>query len=491
MKAKMDRTFSLPALGFSWPLIVALGVAIVFLGFTTSKLLQDPDSYLHISAGRWILQHQTIPSVDIFSHTKQGEPWTAHEWLAELILALCYQWGGWTGPVLISVLAMVSTLAYLLRYLLGKMEPIHALLFTALAGAPLAGHLLVRPHVLAWPLLAIWICQLVQAVENQRHPPWWLLGIMVLWANLHGGFTLGLALIIPLTLEVVISAPKHARWPVAKPWIVFILASTLAAMATPSGWKGIWFTFQLMNLEYLRHINEWGHPKSILLWYLEGWMFLLLALAVAGRLKTSPWRLLPVLGLWHLSLAHVRSIPTLALLAPFFLATPLAHGWYSTCSQGKQAETLDRFFSALVPKARWPAILLSSMLISGIALLADKAERYQPATTITPADALRAAQAVGVSGQVLNEYGFGGFLIFQGIPVFIDGRADMYGDTFLGKYFRAQDASRPENLSQLLDEYNVTWTLLQTNSPTARQMDELPGWKRIHQDKIATAHKKE
>jgi len=358
----MNNQTSSPSspLGLSWPLIVALVVSLALLVFTRSGILADPDTYLHISIGRWILEHHSIPDVDVFSYTKAGQPWVAHEWLSGVFMALCYQYAGWTGLVLISVLSMVATLAYLMRFLLARMEPIHALLFTALAGAPLTGHLLARPHVLAWPLLATWVCQLVQAVEKQRRPPWWLLGIMVLWANMHGGFTLGLALEIPLFMEAVWSTPHQIRRPIAKQWIAFMLASILSAMITPSGWHGIWFTVQLMSLEYLKHIQEWRAPTSTLLWYMEGWIFMLLGLAVCGRLRLSLFRLLPVLGLFHLALGHVRGIPTFALLSPFLLATPLAVSWYNVPPQAQQAEGLDVFFRSFVPKAKGAAIGIST-----------------------------------------------------------------------------------------------------------------------------------
>lgn len=479
-----------PAFGFSWPLIVGLLVCIKFLYSIQSELLHDPDTYLHISIGRWILLHHAVPSVDVFSYTKLGEPWVAHEWLAGVVFALCYQWTGWTGLVLLAILVMASTLAYQLRHLLAYLEPIHALFFTALTYFALAGHLLVRPHVLAWPLLAIWVCQLVKAVENRRAPPLWLLGVMVLWANLHGGFTLGLALEIPFFLDAVCSAPKQARGETAKHWIRFMLASGLAAMITPSGWHGIFFTLHVMNLEYLQHIQEWMPPKSVSLWFMEGWVALLLALAATGRLRMSLWRLLPLLGLLHLALGHFRNISIFSLLAPLFLAAPLARHWYATQPQASQAESLDRLFRALAPKASWYAVLLAGTVIAGIALSMDQKERYQPGIAISPAQALQAAKDARLEGNVFNEYGFGGFLVFHGIPVFVDGRADLYGNAFLKKYAEATDGCTPEKLAHLLDEYRIGWTLLQAGSPAARQMENLPGWLQIHADKIAVVHKR-
>src|SRR5258708_928797 len=77
------------------------------------------------------------------------------------------------------------TLAGLTRFLLARMEPVHALLFVGMAAAMMLSHLLVRPHVLVWPLFALWVGVQVNASESHRSPPWWLLIVMALWANLH------------------------------------------------------------------------------------------------------------------------------------------------------------------------------------------------------------------------------------------------------------------------------------------------------------------
>lgn len=481
----------LPALGLSWPLIVGLLTTLGLFVIGRSQLVIDTDTYLHISAGRWMLLHHTVPTVDIFSYTKLGTPWTAHEWLAEIILAVCYEWAGWAGLALLTYSAMGATLSYQLRYLLGRLEPIHALFFCALTGLAMTGHLWARPHVLAWPLLAIWLCQLLQAVEDQHPPKWWLLPIMVLWANLHGGFTLGLALMLPLFLEAVFAAPRQSRWAVAKPWLVFMGTAFLAAMVTPSGWHGIWFTVQIMQLESLSSVLEWMPPVWIYLWLLEGWIFLMLALGLSGRLQVPIFRLLLLLGLLHLALAHRRNVPIFAMLAPFLLATPLTHYWYTATSQNRQAEGLDQFFHSLVPKAKWPATVLAALTVVVTTTLTGRNGLHQPHDLVTPAKALQAAQSAGIKGHVFHTYHYGGFLIFNSIPVFIDGRVDMYGDAMMEKYSHALDTNQPEKLPQLLDEYRVNWTLLTASAPAVRRLDDLQGWQRVYEDENAVVHKRE
>src|SRR4030067_118497 len=127
--------------GLSWPLIMG---ALTYLGFLAygSLLLGDPDTYWHIATGRWIIEHATVPAYDPFSHTMRGAPWTAHEWLAEVMLALAFQAFGWTGVIALTTAAFAGAMAILTRFLLKDYEAAHSLIFAAFAVMIAAAHLL-------------------------------------------------------------------------------------------------------------------------------------------------------------------------------------------------------------------------------------------------------------------------------------------------------------------------------------------------------------
>ena len=254
----------LSSLGVSWPLLIALLALLCVLGVERIDVLADPDTYLHLGAGRWMLAHGAVPATDPFSHSLPGAPWLAHEWLAELMLTGAYQWAGWTGLGALVALTFAATLAYLMRFLLARMEPVHAVFFTMYAACMLAAHLLARPHALAWPLLALWVGTLVQALEQHRPPPWWLLGVMVLWANLHGSFMLGIALGSGLALEATLYPPPDQRRAGAWRWWCFMALAAGAAMATPAGWQGLWFPLHLVRMSVaLDLIGEWRSPMKL------------------------------------------------------------------------------------------------------------------------------------------------------------------------------------------------------------------------------------
>lgn len=475
--------------GLSWPLIFGV---FTYLGFLASgnMLLGDGDTYLHVAAGRWILDHGAIPFQDPFSHTMRGAPWSAHEWLAEVVLALAYQSFSWAGVIALTAASFAGTIALLTRFLLKNFEPVHTLMFVALAVMMTAPHMLARPHVLAMPLLIIWTAHMVRASEQGRAPSFWLLPVMTLWANLHGGFTLGLALALFFAIEGSINARQKNETLVAvKSWTLFVGLALTSALLTPHGIKGILFTVHMLSVSYgLDIIGEWQSPNFHTFQPLEVWLLLGLAVTLHQGLRLPVMRLVLLLGLLHLALKHVRHIELLGLLMPLFLATPLARQWRERASAGHQLLKVDLFFQTLAAPARYRTVVLTMAGLTLITLLFSQHNTPLPKEEITPSSALQAVRQANLTGPVLNEYSFGGYLVYAGIPPFIDGRADMYGDDFLSEYTGAVYLKKPDSLPKLLNKYGIEWTLMPPTSPTVALLDHLPEWHRLYADKIAVVH---
>jgi hypothetical protein len=187
----------------SWPIIVGLAAFGRALAQPTA-LLNDPDTYLHIAAGRWMLGH-------FASHSFAGATWVPHEWLAEVVLAAAYRAAGWSGLVVLAAACFGATMAILTRFLLRHFEPFSALIAATLGGSLVLGHLLIRPHILTLPLLVIWCGALIGARDAGEAPPLRLLPLMALWANLHGSFMFGLALASFLGGEAVLQPGAQLR----------------------------------------------------------------------------------------------------------------------------------------------------------------------------------------------------------------------------------------------------------------------------------------
>src|SRR5882724_11722665 len=277
------------------PWLVAVAVYLVLLPLG-GRLLDDPDSYWHLVIGRWIIANQSFPHTDIFSATFAGHPWIAKEWLSQLVYAGAYGLGGWNAIALLAAATAAAALGLLAHALLEKFEPIPALGLTLAAFVLVAPHLVARPHALALPLMVAWTVGLVRAVDHGRAPSFWLLPLMLLWANLHGGFTLGLALIAPFALEGILQDRRTAPR-----WIGFALAAALTACITPYGPESILVTQRILGLgEALGIIVEW-RPQDFS--KLEPFEILLLGgigFALLRGLRLAPLRIVVLLGLAHL-----------------------------------------------------------------------------------------------------------------------------------------------------------------------------------------------
>jgi len=128
------------------------------------------------------------------------------------------------------------------------------------------------------------------------------------------------------------------------------------------------------------------------------------------------------------------------------------------------------------------AAAVAATLLSGLRPLRPDA-RNSPEAAIAAADLAK-------SGPVLNDYSFGGYLIYKGIAPFIDGRGEIYGAKFIAQYNRAIALADLPGFLVLLDRYHIRTTLLAPDTPAVALLDRLPEWKRIYADEIAVVHER-
>jgi len=458
--------------GFLW---LGIGVYALLL-INGNPLLNDPDTYWHIAVGQWILDHGALPRVDIYSFTKAGEPWISTSWLAQVLFAKAYDWAGWSGPVVLTASASAATFALLAFYLGARIGEKCALLASVAALTLTAGHLLARPHVLALPVMLAWVHGLLQASEARKAPAFLLLPLMALWANLHGGFVLGLALIAPIALDALWNAQSGERRALALRWLVFAAAALVASCATPYGWGSILASRKILDLGELLHlIDEWRPADFSHLTPLEFCLLGGLGAALYWRLTLSLPRILLLLGFIHMALSHVRNVEVLALLAPLVVMTPLAAQFALPPARAGKANV------PLVLVAALAAVLaLSGWAVAGRSRYAPPAIASEQAAV----EALKAHHAV----RVLNDMAFAGFLISRDIPVFIDGRAELYGEAFALAYDRAVELNDVDGFFNLLKTYDIDAVWLTPKTPAARLLDRMQGWACVYSDDNAVVH---
>ncbi|CAM3821075.1 hypothetical protein [Polynucleobacter arcticus] len=471
--------------GFSWPLIIGLFAFFYALLNQNSQFLDDPDSFMHIAAGNWMMAHQLVPSFDPFSFNTEGKVWIAHEWLAQVIWALVYNWGGFGGVKIFTAFLFALTLGLQLRYFLRYLPPIYGLLFSFLCYLSLLTHLLARPHLLTWPIIIIWFTTLITASANRSKPSFALLPLMVLWANLHGSFLLGLVLIPFIAIDAVIYCDKEDRVKNLLLWGLFFLLSVLASLITPYGLDGWKFGVDLMSSPYLTGITEWAPAFGSNLIVIELWVMAFLVIGYCGNVRLSIGGIVILLALFHEAIAHVRYISIFGLLAPILMAQPYAKG-----NPGKllAGNVIDQFFIALSAPAKKVTMIFTLIVFGLLAVIYQASNPIVLNPKIAPIEALKKVQELGITGNVFNSYEFGGFLIFKGIPSFIDGRADLHGTPENNDYYKVTDSVDSTQITSVLDTHAIQWALMRPIDKFAMYFEFHPSWKQVFKDETSVIY---
>jgi hypothetical protein len=457
------------------PLILGATVYVSLLA--SDRLLVDSDVYWHIVVGQWIIDHRAVPHTDPFSFTMHGAPWITSAWLSEILYLCAFKLAGWAGPAILASCSVAVAFFLLTQRLLRTLPTLAVMLLVGAGIALTEDHLFARPHVLVFPLLVLWADAIVRAAEEGRAPSLWHLTIIVLWANLHGSFTLALALIMPFAFEAVGTADKSARGPLALQWLRFASLALAAACITPYGPESILVTFRLLGLgsALASNVSEW-QPQDFGNWgVVEICLLIGIAYALVSGLRLPPLRILVLLAVLHETLAHRRYVDVMALVAPFFIAGPLAQHLFNvepTPVRTMKLTHRNRFLATA-------AVLVVTTIVMTI-----RASFTPPLVPLAAVEKIKEAKAE----RIFNQYYFGGYLIYENIPIFVDARAELYGPAFLTRYSRAITLQDVPDFVRLLDEYRIDATLLFPSDSAVGLLDRLPGWERIHADKTAVAH---
>jgi hypothetical protein len=473
----------------------------------------DPDLWWHMAAGRFILDTGSVPQTDPFSFTAAGQPWVAHEWLAEIAIYLIYRAGGYLAPVIVfaSLVAAAFWVVFRTVRLLGMGVP-GAACITFWAAFMSMGAWNVRPQVFSYLFFAVYLFLLVRSRQRRDRWIWAIPTIMVLWVNLHAGYVMGLLILGMFVvgeainlLRVGRSLPPGAQaagrnlgrglvprlrflsTPLSAPgtgfrmWVGVAAATLVATAANPQGLSILLYplTYAGTQNASMRYITEWQSPNFHDYFFFVFGASMMLLMVLPGR-RAVDWAVgVPLLVLTAMSLQSARVIPFYALaVAPFLalrLAKPSAVG-----TQHSRPSPARRLNWALL--ALCIAVLGSTLFISDRAQLGP-----QPRTVGYPAEGVRYIQQSGLTGRLFNTYHWGGFVVWSFYPerrAFIDGRADLYGDGFVEEYMKAYNG-RP-GWKTLLERERVGVALVESDAPIAALLAESPDWEQRFQGKLET-----
>lgn len=496
-----------------------LGLA---LGLRAHQMLNsDGDLARHLAVGRQILADGAIPLIDLFSHTKGGEPFVPYEWLSEVIFALAYRQLGLEGVVVLA--ATVAALPFLLltRWMVRDGANPFIVLVLATAGALATSmHWLARPHLFTLLLALLWTRALVRHRETGSLRPLVALPpMMVLWANLHGGFLVGF---VQLGIFLVAALLRHDRaaraWPGqeapgnpcaasdhfgaqpiapgrfqgALPIAAAGALSLVAVGINPVGYSLLPHVLSYPRSRFM--VDNTVEYLSPNFHDLGPQLFLGLLLVAIGSLALAPRRVtstdLGMLGVWTVfALYSARNIPLFVVIClPLVarLATEALGGFPGRERgrlgvAGRLAATERQLGRPLLPAL----VVVLALLVSTGAIAGPRPRAaFDPA--VFPVQALTKAEEAGAHGNMFNYFSWGGYVLYAAYPryrVFIDGQTDFYGEQLMRDYLKISHLD--PDWETLLDRYQVDWVLFRHQAPLSLLLARTGGWKLVYEDATA------
>jgi hypothetical protein len=466
-------------------------VAILGLGLFTMAVrnVTDPDVWWHLRTGQLIVQNHAVFHTDPYSFTRFGQPWVDHEWLSQVLLFGVYRVAGWGG--LIVGFGAVTAVAFLLVFFRCPGRPYIAGVITllgAFASAPCWG---VRPQMFTLLLASVLLLILQRSYERPKLL-WWTPPLMLLWVNLHAGYALGIALmalfLIGDGLDIAFGlkdGPPAARFRTLGLAIVICLA--LVAV-NPYGAAMYVYPLETLRSRAMQsYIGEWFSPDFHQPRYLPTLVMMLASVALPA---ISPRRLRPreVLLLsvtMYAALRSVRHIPIYALIAiPIISALLLA--WLEEHGIQKRLKSMQ---TPLTPaKSLLNAVLLAGFVVFLVVRVRYIIDRQSAAEAKElPASAVSFIAAHHPLASILNHYNWGGYFIWRLYPeyrVYIDGRADLYGDAFMDE-LAATYYLRGDSWRNTFEKWEIRTVVLPPDAPLTTALRALPDWETIYSDNQA------
>lgn len=452
----------------------------------------DPDMWWHLKTGQVILS-QGIPHVDIFSFTKRGSPWITHEWLSEIVMYSLYKAGGFAA--LMIFFALLGVAIFTLVYLLCAGRPWVAFPVTLFAGWIAEFLWGSRPQIFNILMLTIflWILENIR----QKKIRWeWIyslpLGIM-LWVNLHGGFFLGIAVILVWgfgdALQIFIRKNEEGTLgkKVLQHLVIVFMLCAIAVFFNPNGMHMWLYPFATLTSPAMRDgILEWWSPNFHHEYYrpfLFGLVFSSLVFMASHRRKTFTEMLLCA-GVIAAGLISRRHIPFFSVVVMPIVSRALIDSVENLKWRNPfEGRLLTKKLFWVIPFVNIVAVTVAFTLTAEFTRKAIEGNDERIRREY-PVEAIKILKQTGLASRNgFNDYALGGFLIWNDIPVFIDGRADMYGDAFFLLYSRISDLrSDWREIYSMFMDLDIQYVLLRPKSMLAEVFRANSDWKEISQE---------
>jgi hypothetical protein len=485
-KARPAPVDSGPAARIRPRLVTALLVAPLLIFVAAWPLLAptDPDYWWHARTGQLIVDTGRVPTTDPYSFTAAGQPWVAHEWLAEVLFYAVQHQFGYVGNVVL--IALVGSLAAVLLFATCRLRGVGELASVVVvlwAFGMSLGSYGVRPQTFTRVLLTL--VTLLVTLYRLRRDWRWLLPLpplFLLWVNLHGGFAIGIGLLGLTLLGEAIEAWRRERtWHELWPLAIAVAACVLATLLNPNGLFGSIYPLAYLPeaIGGLHFIAEWQPPDPRQLGFASFWLSLLLALGLGlARRPLGIVELLWGLAFSVLAIQAVRSIQVYAAVVLPLLGARLAcevPAFGRTVSEWRNPRRLVTLWTLV-------SVLCAGLFLARFTQLGDWPVQLgdKPDARAFPIAGATYLRDHPLPGNLFNQFEWGGYLIYANFPaqrVFIDGRPDMYGNSLFNEYVTV--ANVQPGWRTVLDAHAITLILVDRDGPLAAALLADPAWQNV------------
>jgi len=467
--------------------IVFIVVFIISLAWGQKMLSVDSDLGRHLTLGNYMLNERIIPTRDMLSYTKNGLSRPPYEWLSQILFALAYRLFGLDGVIIFTslILAILFTMIYNFANRRSG-SPLIAIILTFITAGSSSLHWLPRPHIITFLLVAVWIENLEKLTIGKPIKMYTFPTIMVLWANLHGGFVFGIlawfAYAAGWLWETWHNKPNKI---LGVNLLIIGISSLMATIITPDLWHNWDAVLNNRNAYILNRTVETMRPTltdpAVLPFTFLLFMTILVFAINWRSVKSNHFFLLTGIGIMSLSMA--RNIPLFAIACTPILSEMIAKRLlkFKTWTQIE-----ERFagFGLTIRQSGWSygAALLAVSLIVYFHLNKHH-DVYQFNPVIFPVEATKFLDENPQNGNMFNEFNWGGYLLYKlwpGNNVFLDSQSDFYGEELMREYNQVMSAS--VEWQDILQEHQVDWVIVPAKSTLANAIATNAKWGIIYAD---------
>lgn len=430
---------------------LCLGVALV--GF---KPLGNNDIGFHVRLGHEMLRSGFLPSgVDHLSYTADGAPYLDHEWLVQIAFAMLEDTGG--VPLLVTVqgLLLAATFVGLYRALTGSVTVRSAIACTVLAVA--ATHFELRPHLVGWAFSVAYL-----HIER-RARPLEMAALLALWANVHGGFVLGVlfACFTPCAEALRTRSVRPLR---------YATLFALAPLLNPFGWEI--YAFGATIRRFTTFVGEWQpyEPTSPYLFVVA----IGVALAARDAVRSR-------------NLVDLGKVAVLALLAVTAMRNGIVALLYLAPAIERELVHLLEWAKPIGRAAAILALTAPTAALSVRCLVNDQAFRFELDGYSLPVAATEFLNANELPAPIFNDYNFGGYLAWKAdrrYRLFVDGRLEIYGPTGVLEDYH-ELARWSSQAPALAMRHGIGTVIVRADRPVARALTDDPNFELVYFDSMA------